>query len=474
MSRWCVLALALPAVIVSARSGLAQGLDRTKQPAAGAPAPFVFPKMDTTRLNNGLRVVVVENHSLPLVAVRVVVAVDSLDDPEGKEGLFALTAGMLREGTTTRTGEQIASEIAMLGNSVTSSRFTTIPQNLEASLGIAADMLMHPTFPDTALARLKATLAAARQRELQVPATVPNRVFLAQLFGPTHRIARAAGGNDGSMKAIMRDDLAHFHSTYYRPNNTTLVVVGDVRPTNIVALASKIFGSWPSLPGGVPSPNNPVLHAGPTTMYLLDRPGVQQSYVFVGTVGPERNSPDFAALETMAPILGASAGSRLYDNLRGRHGYMYSGTPATVAWPYRRMPSIIGGSAAVAAPKTDSALVEWLQELRGMGERAPTEQEMKLARGALVDALPAQFETDDLVANRLMSMLQTGVPLDFYNSYARRIEAVTSADVRAVAAKYLDSSHLVIVVAGDRKLVEPLLRAANIAPIVIVDDAGKS
>jgi predicted Zn-dependent peptidase len=171
----------------------------------------------------------------------------------------------------------------------------------------------------------------------------------------------------------------------------------------------------------------------------------------------------------MAPILGASLGSRLYENLRERHSYMYSGTTAAVTWRRGATPSVIGGSAAVNPAKVDSALIEWLGELRGIRQRLPTENEMASARAALTSALPAQIETDDLLANRVLSMIQNDVPLDFYTSYGARIAAVTPAGVGAAAAKYLDVSRLVIVVAGDRKTLEPALRAANIAPVVIVD-----
>jgi zinc protease len=469
--RHAVFAIALASFVFTGR-GTAQELDRTKRPAAGPAKPFVFPRMETQELANGLRVVVIENHSLPLVAVRAVVAADSLDDPIGKEGLSNLTAAMLAEGTATRSAERIGSEIAMLGNGVTASRFTTIPQNLAPSLEIMADMLTHPTFPDSALARLKTALAAAKQRELQSPSTIPNRVFLARLFGPAHPIARSVLATQASIGAITRDDVAAFYSTYYRPNRTTLVVVGDVRAADVIALASRAFASWQR--GRVPDLSTREHAHTPTTIYLVDRPGAQQSYVFVGIPGPPRRSADFAALETMAPILGSTAGSRLLDNLRERHAFVYAGTPLSVAWRRDPFPSTIGGSAAVAAAKTDSALIQWIDELRGITRRAPTSDEMTLARGSLVDGLPAQIETNDLIANRVMSMLQTGAPLDFYNSYARQIEAVRSETVRAVAAKYLDLAHLVIVVGGDRTVVEPLLRAADIAPIVVVDDAGKS
>ena len=466
------VAIAAFASLSFADLGLAQGLDRAKRPVVDAPAAFAFPKMQTHRLSNGLLVVVIENHALPLVAVRAVVGADSLDDPDGKEGLYTLTSNMLPEGTTTRSAEQIASEVAMLGSTVTPSRFTTIPQNLGKSLELMADMLMHPTFPDSALARLKVSLTAAKQRELQVPSTLPNRVFLSRLYGDDPQMARALRASGASIGAITRNDLVQFYSDHYRPNATTLVVVGDVRAADAIAVASNAFQLW--RPAELPKMPIPKRSFAPTTIYLIDRPGVQQSYVFVGTLGPGRNSKDFAALEAMAPILGSSVSSRLLAELRERHGFVYAGTPFTAVWRRDPFPSLIGGSAAVATAKIDSALAGWLAELRGMARRAPTSDEMTLARAWLVEALPAQIETDDLVANRVMSMLQSGTPLDFYNSYGRRIQAVTSEEVRAAAEKYIDLSHLVIVVAGDRKVVEPLLRAANIAPIVIAGDAGKS
>lgn len=468
------LGVALASLILGAR-GSAQGLDRTKRPVIEPDSSFVFPRIDTTRLPNILRLVVVENHSLPLVAVRLVVGVDSTDDPAGKEGLYVLTAGMLHEATTTRTADQLASQIAAVGatpTTLTPSRFTTTPQNLSASLELMADMVVHPTFPDSALARLKTTLVARKQLELQAPATVASRVFLSRLFGSDHPVARTGRASEATMASISREDLVRFHAQYYRPNNATLIVVGDVRAPDVKTLAAKAFSAW--RPGGDDlAPRWPDSAGLPTKVYLVDRPAAQQSYVFIGALGPRWNSPDVPALEVMAQILGASGGSRVYDNLRERHGYMYAGTTAAVAWPQRFFQSIVGGSAAIATAKTDSAVIQWTGEIRRIAQAPPSPGEMTRARAALVGSLPAQIETDDLIANRLMSMLQTGLPLDFYNSYSRRIEAVTPDDVRSVAAKYLDSSQLVIVVAGDRKTVEPLLRAANIAPIVVVDDSSK-
>ena len=450
----------------------AQTLDRSKRPAPATPAPFAFPKAQTRTLPNGLRIVLIEDHALPLVAVRAFVGVDSLDDPVGKEGLFVLTAGMLREGTTSMTGDQLTATSSAIGNAVFPLRFTTITQNFDRSLALMADMLMHPSFPESALGRVKMTLSGNQRRQLQVAATIPNRGFLSRLFGAEHPLVRTAIASDATMATITREDLQRFHSAYFRPNNTTIVVVGDVRESDAAAAIAKNFGAWER--GALPTAQAvPAPPARATTIYLLDRPGAQQSYLAVGTLGPDRTSPDIAALEVMASVLGASSGSRINQNLRDRHSYMYSGTPAAVTWRKGSAQLEIGGSAAVNATKTDSALIEWLGELRDIVRRPPSAEEMARARAALMDALPAQIETDDLVANRVLSMLQTDVPLDFYVSYGTRIAAVTPEQVRAAAAKYLDPSRLVIVVAGDRKTLEPALRAANIAPVLVVGENGQ-
>ena len=465
-------ALVIATLFAANRGANAQTLDRSKRPAPAEPAPFAFPKAQIRTLPNGLRVVLIEDHALPLVAVRAAVGVDSLDDPVGKEGLFVLTAGMLREGTTSMTGDQLTAASSALGNVVFPLRFTTITQNFDRSLALMADMLMHPSFPQPALDRVKATLSANQQRQLQVAATIPNRVFLSLLYGSDHPLARTAIASEATMAPIAREDLARFHGVYFRPNNTTIIVVGDVREDEALAAVSKAFGAWERGAARVaPTAAAPTSHA--TTIYLLDRPGAQQSYVAVGTLGPDHASPDFAALEVMTSVLGASSGSRINQNLRERHSYMYSGTPAAVTWRKGATASVVGGSAAVSATKTDSALIEWLGELRDLARRPPNSEEMSRARAALTSALPAQMETDDLVANRVLSMLQTDVPIDFYGSYGTRIAAVTSEQVSAAAATYLDPSRLVIVVAGDRKIVEPALRAAKIAPIIIVGESCK-
>jgi zinc protease len=282
-------------------------------------------------------------------------------------------------------------------------------------------------------------------------------------------MARAVLFSAASVGSITRDDIVKFHESYVRPNTTTLIVVGDVREAEAMPIIAKAFADWKR--GGLASaPSPPPESSSSTTIYLMDRPGIQQTLIFVGTLGPSRSSADFAALEMMGPILGSTPASRLQQNLRERHSYMYSATPATIVWRRAPVPSMIYGSAPIATAKTDSALVEWIAELRGIAERAPTDDEMRLARGTLLGTLPAQVETDVGVADRIMYMVQNAVPLDYYNRYVTEIGAVTPAEVLAAAQRAVDTHKLVIVVAGDRKVIEAGLRAANIAPIVVVDE----
>lgn len=432
----------------------------------------MFPATHATRLDNGLTVVVVEDHALPLVAVRLELGTSAADDPAGKEGLFALDSLMLREGTTDMSAEQQANAIGQLGNNVSPFGFTTIDQSFEPSLRLMADMITRPAFPRAELDRLKAAYGAAVARRWQDPAVVGKHVLYAKMFGLESPIARAVEPTEASVASITRDDLLAFHDSAFRPTNAAVIVVGDVRQADAVAAVRAAFSNWQSRPVRQTAAS-PAAEPATTTMYLVDRPGLRQSYIFTGEHTLDPGAPDAYALDMLSPILGSTPSSRLQQNLRERHSYIYSGAPAVVVWQPAPLPSLLAGSAAVNADKTDSALVEWLGELRGMRERAPSAKEMELARGLVIGSLPGQIETDDRVANRLVDLVARGLPLDYYDHYTAAIDAVTPADVTAAARRYIDPEHLVIVVVADRKTVEPQLRAANLAPIVVVDENGK-
>jgi predicted Zn-dependent peptidase len=393
-------------------------------------------------------------------------------DPAGKEGLYTLMSGMLREGTATMTADQLAEAFADLGNAVNPTGFTTITRNLEKSLELLGEMVMRPAFPQPAIDRLKANTITNLQRAKDQPQFIAQRLFSTVLYGRGHPYERAA--TEASVGSLTRDDLVSFHSEYARPQNVRLVIVGDVTPAYVMPRIERAFGTWEK--GGttvsyrIPAPKP----AEKTTIHLYDRPNSPQSVVIMGQIGPTRSTDDFYALDVMNVIFGQISGSRLNQNLREKHAYTYG---ANSFWQWRRAPEVatFTGSSSIVAPKTDSAIIEWVKELRGIrGERPVTDRELDFARTNRVAGLPATLESNDQVANAVVTILQNNLPADYYQQYVRRVSAITGGDVASVATKYIDPDNTTIVIVGDRKVIEPALRAANVAPIVIVDENGKA
>lgn len=466
--RALVAAVAL-AALAPAAGAHAQPLDRSRRPVATAATPFRLPPVETRTLSNGISVAVIQNHQLPVVAVRAVIESGSLLEPADRAGLSGLVNQMLSEGTTTRTADQLAEAFADLGNSVTPQGFTTVTGNLDRSLELMADMLMRPAFPEAALTRIKANTVANLRRAREQPSFLADRVFNSILFGAQHPYARVP--TEQTVGAITRADLASFHGDWFRPQNVKLVVVGDITPDAAVQRLERAFGAWPA--GGKTAsydvPAAPAAKA--TTIYLLDRPNSPQSTVIVGQVGPSRDTQDFYALETMNTVFGGLSGSRLNGNLRERHAFTY-GANSGLQW--RRVPQVstLRGQSDIVAAKTDSAISEWLGELRGIrGAQPVTPAELDFAKNNRTAGLPLRFETVTQVSLEVASLLQIGVPLDFYGSYASRIERLSGTDLSGIATKYLDPQQSVIVVVGDRRVIEPGLRALNL-PLVVVDENG--
>ena len=459
------------ALLVAAASAGAQGVDRTKQPPAG-PAPTVhLPSMQRRTLSNGIPVVLFENHELPIVSVQAVVDVDGLLDPPGEEGLVAVLQQMLPEGTTTRTADQLAGAFSDLGSVVRPTGFTTLTSKVDSSLMLMGDMLMHPSFPEASLQRIRANQIAALRRSAEQPAYIAQRVFANAVYGTGHPFERVR--TEASLNAITRQSLVAFHDAFYRPQNVQIVMAGDIKADAAVAKLEKVFGQWAS--GGKRAVHDvpPVKPAAPTTVYLYDRPGSPQSVLFAGEMGPPRDTPDYYALEVMNADIGGMFNSRLNLDLREKHAYTYG---ANSGFEFRPppMPSTFIASSAVTTAKTDSAVMDMVQDIEGLrGAQPITPDELTLARDNLTESLPLRFEGISSQTAAVAGLLRDHLPLDYWDRYSSNVDRVNAADVTAVANKYIDPSHLAIVVGGDRKQVEDKLRAANVAPVVVVDMQAK-
>ena len=466
----CVAAAGvLVAFTFSAATAAAQALDRSKRPAPAPPATFTFPKLETHTLANGLRLVVVEDHALPLVTARIVLDVDSTADPAGKEGLYAVTIGALREGTSSMSPDQLADAFADVGATVTPTGFTTTTAAYRRGLTLVGEMLMHPLLDQSGIDRRKATQTAAVRRSAQIPVTLPRHLFYAELYGSGDPFARSLAPTEASVAGITRDDVVHFYETQVRPNATTIVLVGDVSDGAALAEVTRVFGGWERGAAPVQSgASTSAISPRPTRIYLSDVPGTQ-AYLYVGNAGPTRTSPDFYAVETAAAV----SGIRMQQALREKRSFMYSGASGMI-WRREPSPSAYVGSTSVNAAKVDSALVEWLSLLRGLrGDRPATAPELDAVRRNRIGALPVRIDGPDSLAARVVEMVRDHLSLDYFDRYAARMASVAPSDVAAAASKYIDLEHLIIVVTGDRATIEPALRAANIAPVVVVDPNGK-
>ncbi len=470
-------AMGVIALVAIQSTAFAQGtFDRSKPPELGPPPRVALPPILTRELPNGLKLLIVEHHELPLADFVLLVGSGSTTDPASKTGVANLTATMLREGTTTRKSLDIADQIAYLGinlspssswESSTLSLHTPTAQ-LDSALALFADVALRPSFPADEFERLrKNRLTDILRLKDQGPA-IANLAFPAIIYGGAHPYGAATLGTEASVKALSVADLQSYYQTNFKPNNSTLIIVGDVNPAQIEQKINALFGGWQRGNVSQPTYTDPP-KAGATTFYLIDKPGAAQSSFRIGSVGVPRSTKDYFALSVMNTILGGSFTSRLMQNLRETRGYTYG---ASSRFDMRRNAGPFLASAEIVAAKTDSALLEFMKELNAIRQSVPA-SELSRAKRYLQLQLPGNFETTQDIAFQLVPVALYGLPLDYYNNYVQSIEAITDADVARVAQQYINPGSLAVVIVGDRKSLEPALKAINVGPVVIRDISGQ-
>ena len=473
----CLLAAA---VCGCARStgGAAAGapsVDLSQPPVLSAPPALTLPPVVSRSLNNQLRVIIVEHHELPVVDFALVIGTGGEADPPDHVGLADVVADMLNEGTTTRSALDIADQQAYLGVVLGSSSgwdasqvtLHTTTAKLDSALALMADIVLRPSFPAPELERLRKDRLTSLLQVKDRPPEIADRAYAKLVYGDKHPYGQPLSGTEASMQRVTRGDVARFWETYYRPNNATLIVVGDVTPDDVMRRVEKLFGAWErrEVPGTTyPEPPK----AATTTVFLIDKPGATQSSVRIGGVGVPRSTEDYFALRVMNTILGEAFTSRLNLNLRETHGYTYG---ARSRWSMRRSAGPFTASAEVVAEKTDSSVIEFMKELRAILDTVPAE-ELTKAKRYLQLRLPGQFETTGGIAGQLVPLVLYGLPLDYYNGFVQQIERITQADVQRVARKYVDPSRMAVVIVGDRKSIEPGLKAIGVGAVVLRDMSG--
>ena len=441
--------------------------DRSLLPKEKPDPKLTIPAVQRRKLSNGLDVLVVEHHELPVVSMNLVMKMGAAGDPEGKAGLASLTADLLDEGTPTRSALEISDQLARIGSALqvgagwdsTTAGLRTLTRHLDRALEIYADVVTNPAFPDKELQRLRQQRLAALRQQRDSPEAIAGLVFQTVLYGRNHPYGHPLGGDEASLQSLSGEDVRAFYQSYFRPNNSALIVVGDVRPDELVAKLEKAFANWKG--AHVPAVD---VSAAPAArdrgaIYLVDRPGSVQSVIQIGQVGVPRSSPDYFPLFVMNRILGGASSARINLNLREDKGYTYG---ASSNFSFRRGAGPFVAAAPVQGFSTKESVAEFLKEIRGIrGEMPVSAAELEGAKQSIVRGFPRGFETPDQIANQLELIVTYDLPDTYFNSYIERVQAVTLEDVSRVANRYLQPDRMAVVIVGDRKAIEQPLRTLD-------------
>jgi predicted Zn-dependent peptidase len=474
---WCAIVALIPSLL-AAQATKQASFDRSVQPAAGKAPEMKVPSWTKTRLANGAELIVSVKRGLPLVSVSMDFLGGSaqFEDP-AKLGTAALTSQMMVEGTTTRTGDQLADAQQMLGTNIFvsvgretgSAGFTALADKLDGAFAIMADMLLNPSFPADALVRRRGQMLVNLTQAKDQPNSIANEVFAKVVYGDEHPYGRVVG--EKTVTNVTRDDIVAFHRAYFRPGRAIVTVVGDVDPARVRASFERAFAAWPA-GGDRPSfAYPPVPQSKSTTIYIVDKPKSAQSVFALGTPGPSRDTPDYYALAVMNNLLGGLFQSRLNNLIREVKGYSYG---VNSSFAYGRGPGAFRAGGGIITAKTDSALIDFMAELKGVqGGKPFTEDEVIQGKESLIQRLPSRFAGVNAATGAISSVYVQGLEEDYWQNYAKNIAAVTADDLVRVARKYIDLNNFNLIIVGDRAVIEEPLRKTGIAPIVVLDIEGK-
>ena len=393
-------------------------------------------------------------------------------------GTARLAGDMMDEGTSTRSALQISDELQRLGAQLgtgsnldsTSVTLSALKANLDPSLAIFADVALHPAFPAAELDRLKKQQLAAIEQEGAQPFGMALRVLPRFIYGTGHAYALPLTGSGyrSTVEKLTRDDVVRWHSTWFKPGNATLIVVGDTTLAEIRPKLEAAFAGWAK--GAVPKKN--VAAVEPRVehvVYVYDRPGALQSTILCGHAAPPRANPQEIPQQVMNTVLGGQFVSRVNLNLREDKHWSYGA--GTLFWDARG-PRPFLGYAPVQTDKTKESVQELLKEMRGIrGERPVTADELQGAQNSLTLSLPGQWETSGAVLDSLAEIVRFGFDDRYYDGYAAKVRGTSLADVGAAAA-VIQPEKLVWVIAGDRAKIEPGLRELGLGEIKVIDADG--
>lgn len=453
-----------------------QQTDRSKPPEIGTPPEPRLPKLERLTLSNGLHVVLAERHEIPLVNLSLMIDSGYAADQFATPGTAKLTASLLDQGSKKLSALEISEQLAQLGARLTTAasvdslfvRLSSLKEKLDPSLDIYADVVLNPAFPDSDFRRQRALQMDTIQRENATPIQMGLRVLPALIYGKGHAYSEplTGSGTRDSVSKITRDDLLKFHSTWFKANHATLVVVGDTTLAELRPKLEKVFGAWK--PGEIPKKNiGTVQPPEKSVVYLVDRPGSQQSLILAGNAAPSKNNPDEIPIEVMNDILGGDFGARINMNLREDKHWSY-GAQTILLGAVGQRPFLV--YAPVQSDKTKESLEELSKELRGIrGDRPATKEELARVKELETLRLPGSRETISQVSGSIEQLVEYGLPDNYYDTYASKVREVSLPEVAKAATEVVHPDHMVWVVIGDRAKIESGVRELGLGDVKVLN-----
>lgn len=450
-----------------------------ERPAAGTPRPYEFPAVATTTLDNGLTVMVADLPGRPLISATIVLPTGAADEPAAAAGSTVLAARALTEGTDrydaialTEAAERLGASLhAEAGWDATSIGVDVPASRLAPALDLLAEVLLHPTFPENEIERLRDERLNDLLQAQADPRRRADESFIGTIYASESPYHRPAAGTRDSVPGLDRDVVRAAYEQALDPGRATLVVAGDLGGQDVVALATDLLGGWRgAAAAAAPHTIDDTPAATGRLVRVIHRPGSVQTEIRIGHPGLPRRVADFHAVSVMSAILGGLFNSRLNMQLREAKGYTYG---AGAGFDMRRGAGPFSARAAVNTEVTVPAVIDTIAELERMRDEPVLASELAAARDFLVGVFPLRFETPGAVVGALAGLAVHGLGIDELVDYRSRIEAVDIDAIAAAARDHLHVDRAAIVLVGDVDAFGPALEAARLGPIVIErDDAA--
>jgi zinc protease len=423
----------------------------TAAPARAGNGTLRLPPYKKLKLKNGMTVLLMEQHEVPIISFNFIVKAGSVADPAGKEGLASLAAGLLRKGTKSRTADQISSELDFIGGLLqatatpdyTNGFAEFVKKDVGRGVDILADVMLNPTFPQDEIAKMVAQRIDGIKAAKDEAQAVIGNYFSSYLYG-SHPYARPTDGDEKSLAALTRADVQKFYQTYYTPSNVILAVAGDFDSAEMEQVLAGKLGAWPDKPAPAISVPDAVPFQG-KKLLLVDKPDSTQTFYQIGNVGIARTNSDRVFVQVINTLFGGRFTSMLNTALRIQSGLTYG---ARSSFTQRKARGPFAISTFTPNPTTERAIDITLDLLKRLHEKGITEEELKSAKSYLKGQFPPTIETSDQLAAMVAQLEFYGLNESDINDYYAKVDSMTMADAGRIVKQYFPLDNLVFVLIG--------------------------